>query len=162
MRYVVISALAALCIAASAPAFAQTQAKAPAKAPATSGKQPPACASIAFRPIPQGSPDGEEEAGLYKSRFGKINVMGSVKSGMAQNYYVTVNGQKLASAGPLPASVNSCAQQKKLPAPTAAPAAACSGDRLQVLIDHTGDKRYVLLYARAASKWTLCSAGVAA
>jgi len=158
MRYVVISALAfSLAAAATAPASAQTKAAA-----AKDSKQPPSCASIAFRPVPQGSPDGEEEAGMYKSRFGRVNVMASVKSGLAQNYYVTVNGQKLASATNLPASVNSCAQQKKLPAPTSAPAAACSGDRLQVLIDHTADKRYVLLYARAASKWTLCSAGVAA
>jgi hypothetical protein len=156
MRYVVISALAFALAVVSA--SAQTKAAA-----AKSGKQPPACASIAFRPVPQGSPDGEEEAGLYKSRFGRINVMASVRSGLAENYYVTVNGQKLASAGNLPASVNGCAQKKKLPAPTMAPATnACTGDRLQVLIDHTGDKRYVLLYARAANKWTLCSTGVAA
>lgn len=123
-------------------------------------KEPPACAAITFRPVPPGVADGESEAGMYKSRFGRINVKATVKGGMAQNYYVLVNDKKLADAGTLPASVASCAAQKKLPAPGKA-VDACTGERFRVMIDRAGGKRYLALYALQGRTWQFCSGGAA-
>jgi hypothetical protein len=133
---------------------------APDAALAQARKEPPACALISFRALPAGVGEGEQEAGMYKSRFGRINVMGTVKSGRAENYYVTVNDKKLTPVSSLPPSVAACAQQKKMPAPGAA-ASSCVGDRLRVLIDRAGDKRTIVLYALQGKKWSTCSAGTA-
>src|SRR4051812_5535951 len=123
-------------------------------------KDPPSCSAISFRPLPDDVGDGEQDAGLYKSRFGRIVVKASVKGGKTQTYFVTVNNQKPTMTGGLPAGVATCAASKKLPAP-GKPADVCLGERFQVLIDHSSDKRYVLLYARNSGKWQLCSAGLA-
>jgi hypothetical protein len=122
-------------------------------------KEPPSCAAITFRPLPEGVTDGDQEAGLYKSRFGRVIVNGSVKGGRAETYFVTVNGKKLASAA-APATAASCATTKKLPAPTGS-MDACLGERFQVMIDRQGDKRYVALYTRTATGWKFCSGGTA-
>lgn len=124
-------------------------------------KEPPSCSAITFRPLADGSADGEDEAGLYKSRFGRIVVNGTVKGGQVQNYYVTVNGTRpTAAAGSLPAGVGTCATAKKLPAPGKV-TEPCLGDRFQVLVSHSGTTRHVLFYGRQAGKWQLCSAGTA-
>jgi hypothetical protein len=146
---------AALIVGAAAMLAASGEAGAQAK------KEPPACALIKFRALPEGVGEGEQEAGMYKSRFGRVNVMGTVKNGRAENYFVTVAGKKLAPVTALPASVASCAQTKKMPAPTAAMASACAGSRLAVLIDRAGDKRILALYALEGRKWTPCGAGTA-
>ena len=125
----------------------------------SAGKEPPACAAINFRPLAAGMGDGVQTAGLYRSRFiGLLEVKSEVKSGQAGNYFVTVNNNKPAAASNLPKSIADCAGKKHLPAPTAA-ASTCTGERLTVLIDHAGDKRYVLLYAREGTAWHFCSAG---
>jgi len=121
-------------------------------------KEPPSCSAITFRPLVPDMGEGEQEAGLYKSRFGRILVKGTVKGGRVESHFVTVNNNHPAPAANLPASVASCAAAKKLPAP-GRPVESCLGDRLQVLVSHDADKRYVLLYAREAGKWQLCSAG---
>jgi hypothetical protein len=141
-------ALAAMSLIAS-PAFAQAK------------KQPPSCSQITFRPVTPEAGEGEQEAGLYKSRFGRIIVTGIVKSGRVENHFVTVNNKRPDPASNLPASVTACAQSKKAPPPSQARTDSCVGDRLQVLVSHEGDKRYVLLYARDGGKWQLCSAGTA-
>lgn len=123
-------------------------------------KAPPSCAAISFRPVLPDATDGEHDAGVYKSRFGRIVVKSVVRGGRAENHYVTVNNNRPAAAGTLPASVASCAAEKKLPAPGQA-SDSCSGERFQVLINRAGDRRYILLYARQGSAWRLCSAGVA-
>jgi hypothetical protein len=124
-------------------------------------KEPPSCSAITFRPLADGASDGEDEAGTYKSRFGRIVVSGSVKGGQAQNYYVTVNGTRpTAASGNLPASVASCAQAKKLPVPGKS-VEPCLGDRFQVLVSHADKKRHVLFYGRQSGKWQQCSAGTA-
>lgn len=122
-------------------------------------KEPPSCAAISFRPLADGASDGEQDAGLYKSRFGRILVKGVVKGGKVETYFVTVNNARPTTAA-LPASTAACAAAKKLPAPGKT-VDVCLGERFQVLIDHAGDKRYVLLYARNAGTWQLCSAGAA-
>jgi hypothetical protein len=119
---------------------------------------PPNCSAIAFRPILARTTDGEQDAGLYKSRFGRIEVKASVKSGAAENYFIEINGKPLQTAGELPSVVAVCAKTKRLPAPGATDS-ACTGDQLQVLNVHSGDDRYVVLYVHRASGWHFCSAG---
>ncbi len=120
---------------------------------------PPNCSAIAFRPILARTGDGEQDAGLYKSRYGRIEVKAMVKDGAAQNYFVEINGKPLTKATDLPSTIALCAKAKRLPAP-GAPDPACTGDQLQVLNVHSGDDRYVLLYAHRAGAWHFCSAGI--
>lgn len=124
-------------------------------------KAAPACASIAFHPVPAGLTDGQQDAGLYKSRFGRIEVKTNVKGGEAQGYFVEINGKPLGRVpGTLPASVVGCAKLKGLSAPSH-PFQPCVGDRLVVLIGHNADDRYILLYGRSAGVSRFCSAGLA-
>jgi len=139
-------AVAVLAVASPTPSWSQA-------------KQPPSCAAIAFRPIPAGMPDGQQDAGLYRSRFGLVEVKGMVKGGQAGDYFVTMNNKKLDAAASLPSSVASCATAKHLPAPGKA-ADSCAPDKLQLLIDHAGDKRYFVLYGRQSGSWRVCSTGV--
>lgn len=125
-------------------------------APANS---PPDCSAIAFRPMLAHTNDGDQDVGLYKSRFGRIEVKASVKDGTPQNYFVEIDGKPLQPAGTLPPVVSVCAKAKRLPAPAAANP-ACTGDQLQVLNVHNGDNRFVLLYTHHAGAWHFCSAGV--
>jgi len=123
--------------------------------------QPPNCAAIAFRPILSRSGDGQQDAGLYKSRFGRIEVKALVKDGTTQKYFVEINGKELAPVtGALPPSLATCAAAKRLSAPGAADT-DCTGDQVTVLIDHSGEERYVLLYVHRAGAWHFCSAGIA-
>src|SRR5262249_28773835 len=104
-------------------------------------KEPPKCAAIAFRPVPSGMTDGEQDAGLYKSRFGKVEVRATVKQGEAQNYYVVVNGKPLSPlAGGVPKSAESCAQTKKMGAPGKA-TDACTGQRFTTVIDSNAQQK---------------------
>ncbi len=123
-------------------------------------KTPPSCAAIAFRPVASGMTDGEQDAGLYKSRFGRIILKATVKSGEAQEYYVEVDGKRPAAAAATPAGLASCAQSKKLPAPSGA-SGACTGDGFKVVVEHAGKDRLVALYARKGKDWHFCRAGSA-
>ena len=128
---------------------------------AASATQPPNCAAIAFRPILSRTGDGQQDAGLYKSRFGRIELKALVKDGVTTKYFVEINGKPLALAtGALPDSIAACAKAKRLGPPTN-PDASCTGDQLTVMVDHTGDQRYVLLYVHRAGAWHFCSAGIA-
>lgn len=146
-------AAAGLLVALAASAFAAEK------------REPPSCSAIAFRPIASGLSDGVQDAGLYKSRFGKIEVKANVKGGAAESYFVEINGKPpLAVAGQdLPSDVTACAKLKRMSAPSMA-MAPCVGDRLTVLTSHSGDKRYYLLYGhqgRGSEAWHFCSAGTA-
>ena len=132
-------------------------------AAAATTREPPACSAMTFRPIPSGLTDGVQNAGLYKSRFGRIEVKANVKGGQAQGYFVEINGKPpTAVAAPdLPKNVVDCAKLKAYGAPGKAEE-PCTGDRLAVLTAHSGDKRYTLLYGhegRGAEAWHFCSAG---
>ncbi|HEY3916833.1 MAG TPA: hypothetical protein VGL83_03530 [Stellaceae bacterium] len=120
---------------------------------------PPSCSAIAFRPILARTGDGEQDVGLYKSRFGRIEVKASVKGGVTETYFVEIDGKPLQAAEQLPGAITGCAKAKRLPAPVAVDH-ACTGDQLQVLNVHSGDDRYVLLYAHRAGAWHFCSAGL--
>ncbi len=126
---------------------------------ASDSKEPPACAALTFRPVPAGSSDGEQDAGLYKSRFGRVTLRATVKDGKPRNYFVEVNGKPPAPiAGALPRSNEACAKAKRLGA-VGNPPEACIGDRFAVLGDHTGEPRHVLLYAHQRGEWRVCRAG---
>jgi hypothetical protein len=147
----VISVGAGLAVALAAFAPAAT-AKAPAKAP-------PACSAITFRSLAAGMTDGEHEAGMYKSRYGRLELYGKVKQGAAVDYYVVAGGQRVAAAsGNLPEAAVSCAAAKKMPRPEA-PASSCAGQRFRVLVAHAGDQRLALLYGDDGGSWHFCSAG---
>jgi hypothetical protein len=128
---------------------------------AAPAREPPNCAAIAFRPIISRSGDGQQDAGLYKSRFGRIEVKATVKDGQTQNYFVEINGKPLTPVPEaLPDTLTACAKAKRLVAPTT-PERQCVGDQVTVLIGHSGDDRYVLLYVHRAGAWRFCSAGIA-
>ena len=148
LSLVLAAPLVALALCAAMPAGA---------APA---KEPPNCAAIAFRPVLSRTSDGLQDAGLYKSRFGRIELKANVKNGVADRYFVQINGKALATASrPLPPALNACAQAKRLPLP-ATPEAVCTGDQLTVLIEHSGESRFVLLYVHRAAAWHFCSVGI--
>ncbi len=117
------------------------------------------CAAIAFHPVAQGASDGEQEAGYYKSRLGRIEVRASVRHGTPTRYYVALDGAVLGSVrGPLPPLVAACAKAKRL-APPVHTDGVCVGDRLVVLIADADKHHYLLLYARHGRAWHFCSAG---
>src|SRR5471032_1964057 len=125
---------------------------------AAADKGPPACAKILFRPLPAGQNDGEQEAGIYTSRFSHLELKGLVKSGEAQDYYLTARGKKLGALAAMPAAAANCAREKKLPAPAKA-SASCSGTRLASVIAHSGKDKVALLYALKGRDWQFCNAG---
>lgn len=119
------------------------------------------CAAIAFHSVAPGSGEGEQEAGYYKSRLGRIEVRASVKGGKAWRYYVALDGAVMASVrGALPPLVAACAKAKRLGPPLHADS-SCAGDRLVVLIADADKSHYLLLYARRNRTWHFCSAGQA-
>jgi hypothetical protein len=137
-------------------AFANFPAVAASKAP---GKAAPACSAITFRPLPAGTADGEQPAGMYKSRHARLELRAEVKQGNPVDYFVTAGGKRVAAApANLPEAAAACAAAKKLPKPEA-PAASCTGQRFTVVVAHAGDQRLALLYGQNGGSWRFCSAG---
>jgi hypothetical protein len=132
-----------------------------APALAAEKKGPPSCAAIDFRPVPQGMPDGEMEAGMYKSRFGRIEVKATIKGGEARDYVAVVNGKPLKAVAQAPKSAESCAAAKKVGAPGKA-IDACEGSKIRVVIDSTGKDKVLMLYGLKGKAWTFCRAGTPA
>jgi hypothetical protein len=124
-------------------------------------KGPPACAKILFRPLPPGQNDGEQEAGIYTSRYSHLELKGSVKSGEVQDYYLTARNKKLTPLTTVPAAAANCAKDKKMPAPSKA-SASCTGQRLAAVIAHSGKDKVALLYALSGKDWQYCGAGALA
>jgi hypothetical protein len=127
-------------------------------APHAAAKPAPSCAALVFRPLPGGTPDGEQTAGMYKSHLARLELRGTVQNGAPANYYLMANGARIAAAQTLPPAAGDCAVAKKMPRPGAA-AASCSGERFTVVIAHAGDKRFALLYAQNAGAASFCDAG---
>jgi hypothetical protein len=124
-----------------------------------SGKAAPACSAINFRPLPSGMPDGERQAGMYKSRYARLELRADVKQGNPVDYYVTSGGKRVGSApSSLPEAAANCAAAKKLPKPET-PSSSCTGQRFKVVVAHAGDQRLALLYAEDGANWRFCSAG---
>jgi len=122
-------------------------------------KAPPACAAITFRPLPSGMTDGEQQAGMYKSRHARLALHAEVKQGEPVDYFVVAGGKRLA-AGPasLPEAAASCAAAKKMPTP-GTPASSCTGQRFTVVVAHAGSERLAMLYTLDGSAWRFCTAG---
>src|SRR5437868_9554759 len=97
----------------------------PTHAHAAAGKAAPSCAALAFRPVPAGASDGEQSAGMYRSRFARLELRASVKSGAPANY-VMAGGTRLAAAQSVPATAGKCATLENMPMPQAT-ADACTG-----------------------------------
>src|SRR5947209_10232937 len=114
------------------------------------GKSAPSCAAIAFRPLPGGMSDGEQTAGMYRSRFARLELRASVQNGAAANYYIVAGGARLPAAKGLPEAAANCASLKKMPLPQAA-TDSCTGDRFMMVVAHGDDKRYAMLYAASGS-----------
>ena len=122
-------------------------------------KAPPACSAISFRAVPSGMTDGEQQAGMYKSRHARLALHAQVKQGEPVDYFILAGGKRLAAAPPsLPEAAAGCAAAKKMPAP-GTPASSCTGQRFTVVIAHTGNERLALLYGHDGSTWRFCSAG---
>lgn len=128
-------------------------------AEAATKKEPPACAAISFRPVAAGTPDGEQEAGSYKSRFGRIEIRADVKGGMASNYYMVINGKRADAMPTPPAASEKCLTSKsvKLPFEKQAPG-ACTGERFRVVIDRSGAKPMALFFGLRGNAWAYCNA----
>jgi len=128
-------------------------------ADAAEKKQPPACAAISFRPVASTLPDGDHDAGLYKSRYGKIELKATVKAGAA-SYYMLVNGQKPdAIAGGVPKGTESCLKSKHVAVPVKSQGAnACTGTRFRVVIDRSPSRKVAMLFGLHGNDWMFCSA----
>lgn len=122
-------------------------------------KEPPSCAAISFRTIPPGAPDGEQDAGLYKSRFGKIEVKADVKGGQATNYYMVLNGKKIDGPANPPKVADSCLKSKHVKLPFQKQAAgSCTGSRFRVVIDRSGKQPVAMFFGLQGDDWAYCSA----
>ena len=119
----------------------------------------PVCGGLRFRPLPSGMPDGAQQAGMYRSRFARLELRAEVKQGEPTDYFVTSGGKRLAAApASLPESAVSCATAKNMPSP-GTPASPCTGQSFTVVIAHSGNERLALLYALDGSAWRFCSDG---
>jgi hypothetical protein len=126
---------------------------------AANEKSPPTCSQISFRALVPGAPDGEQDAGLYKSRFGKVEVKANVKGGEAQDYFMTINGKRPeAFAGPLPKHVDSCLKSKSVVLPVKSQAGACTGSRFRVVVDRSAAPNLAMFFGLKGGEWHLCSA----
>ena len=128
-------------------------------APASAwAKEPPACAAISFRPVAPGTPDGEQEAGLYKSKFASIVLKATVQGGQATDYFMTLNGRKPDPAGAaVPKSAEPCLQSKHVKLPVKTVGGACTGNRFRIVIDRAGESRTLMLFGLHGDDWLLCS-----
>jgi hypothetical protein len=122
-------------------------------------KEPPACAAISFRTIVPGGPDGVQDAGLYKSRFAKIEIKADVKGGLGTNYYMVVNGARVDGPAVPPKLATSCLTAKNVKTPFAKqPAGTCVGDRFRVVIDRSSGKPVAAFFGLQNDAWSYCSA----
>ncbi len=123
-------------------------------------KGPPACGALTFRAVAAGAPDGDQQAGFYRSRYGSLALHAEVKGGQPTDYFVLADGKRLGAApAALPDWAVSCAVAKQLPKPQAAGTSPCTGERFKVVLAHAGNERLALLYGLDGSTWRYCSAG---
>lgn len=150
-RLVILAGALALAAGAAGPAAAQKAA----------GKKPPACAGITFRPLNPGLPDGEHMAGMYGSRFGRMELMGEVRGGQPASYHLLVKGKRLEPVQDVPASAHPCLKSKNVKVPFDR-SEACVGPRYRVVVDSSGKQKLFMLFAIKGEDWALCQAGTPA
>lgn len=140
-------AAAVALVASAVPAAAQTR------------KEPPSCAAISFRPVAAGMTDGEHDAGLYKSRFGRIELKATVKNGEGQDYFVLVNGKRpTAVPTGIPKSAEACLKAKNVAVPAKSSGASCIGSRFRAVIDSSTGDKYLMLFGLQGTEWRFCNA----
>jgi len=133
----------------------------PAPAEAAAGKEPPACGQVSFRPLVPGAPDGEQDAGLYKSRFVKIELKATVQGGVATDYHLLINGKPAQPmAGGIPKSAEACLKSKHVVVPVKAISGACLGNRFRVVLDRSSGKKLALLFGLQGNDWYYCNGSV--
>jgi hypothetical protein len=127
-------------------------------ADAAEGKEPPTCSAISFRPLLPGAPDGEQDAGLYKSRFVKLELKATVKGGAPETYYLLINGKRPEPlAGGVPKGANDCLKSKHVAVPVKTQGETCTGNRFRVVIERTGDHKTAMLFGLQGNDWLFCS-----
>ncbi|MBI1209641.1 MAG: hypothetical protein GC191_20455 [Azospirillum sp.] len=128
---------------------------------AAAKKGPPACAAVSFRPVAAGVPDGDQDAGLYKSKYAKIELKALVKSGAPANYYMVINGKPPAAlSGAIPKSAEPCLKSKHVAVPVKTIGGSCVGNRFRVVIDKSTGKSLALLFGLQGNDWYYCNGAV--
>ncbi|MGF7208952.1 hypothetical protein GGE65_003547 [Skermanella aerolata] len=143
-------ALAAAMIAATAFVSPTTGNSAEKKADAhkTAEKGPPACGAVSFRPLPAGMADGNQQSGLYRSRYGSIVLQAKVQGGQPTDYFMELNGKTPeAFTAALPKSADGCLKSKSVKLPVAKAQGACVGTRFRVVLDRSTSQPLALLFA---------------
>ena len=117
-----------------------------------------ACQAISFRPVVGTPPDGEQEAGMSHAR--KVVIMATYKSGLAQNYYMVLNGKKPeALSTSVPKGAESCLKAKVHAAPVKTQSSnACTGNRFRVVIHKGGKDKTAMLFGLQGNDWLFCNA----
>jgi hypothetical protein len=126
-------------------------------------KKPPACAAVNFRPLTAPLNDGEQQAGHYKSRFGSIDLKGTVQGGQPTRYHVLINDKPLVPLkGDVPKSTYACLKSKHVATPPQSQQ-GCLGSRFRVVVDSSSPKqKLIMLYGLHGDDWKLCEAGTPA
>ena len=123
------------------------------------GKESPSCAAISFRPLVMGMPDGIHEAGMYKSRFTRMELMAEVEGGTPKTYFLQVDGRKLESALPaIPHEVEGCLKSKHVRLPVVKQSGACTGSRFRAVVFRGGKQKVAMLFGLQGDEWHLCTA----
>lgn len=153
-------ALAAAMIAATAFVSPTTGMSAEKKADThkTAEKGPPACGAVSFRPLPAGMADGNQQSGLYRSRYGSIVLQAKVQGGQPTDYFMELNGKAPEPfTATLPKSADGCLKSKSVKLPVAKAQGACVGSRFRVVLDRSTPQPLALLFALQGDDWKLCS-----
>jgi hypothetical protein len=125
--------------------------------------KPPACAAISFRPLTGAPTDGEMDAGLYRSKFGRIEIKTIVRDGRPGDYFMLVNGKAPAPIkGEIPKSAYGCLESKHVKVPPRSQSPTCTGSRLRVVIDSSGKEKLLMLFGLHGDDWKLCQAATSA
>jgi hypothetical protein len=126
---------------------------------AAPAKEPPSCAAISFRPVASGMTDGEQDAGLYKSRFGRLELKAIVKNGEGQDYFMMVNGKKPTPvATGIPKNAEECLKSKNVAVPAKSSGPTCIGSRFRVVIDSSTGEKNLMLFGLQGKEWRFCNA----
>jgi len=121
-------------------------------------KEPAACQAISFRPIPAGSPDGVQDAGMKPTKSGRIEIKADVQGGAAKNYFMAIKGTKVDGTDKGPKVSDGCLKSKHVALPyKTQPAGACTGERFRVVIETQGGKKVAQFFGLHGNAWEHCS-----
>lgn len=145
-------ALLLAALAGAAPALAKS--KGAAHKPAAQE-----CAAVTLSGVPNGTADGPQQAGFYKSQLGRLELHAEVRGGVARDYRLGLAGQTLSPAPrPWPKAVTACLKAKGVGNAGHDPV-DCQGDRFQVIMTRAASAQYLLLYTMTRpGPWRFCRA----